>query len=140
MRDPGRNVPLQAVNGHCLGCGYRMSWIVIRGRQSSHARRETGDAGAAKQSGVKGFGEIAKVERDSMSRDRVHLITLSALISTFCGGESVNGLGNIPFFLQFFGKHGTNFCLEGAVHLHFIRYDDDCKVNSLCSANILNLV
>ena len=28
MRDPGRNVPLQAVNGHCLGCGYRMSWIV----------------------------------------------------------------------------------------------------------------
>ena len=28
------NVPLQAVNGHCLGCGYRMSWIVIRGKQS----------------------------------------------------------------------------------------------------------
>jgi hypothetical protein len=28
MRDPGRNVPLQAVNGHCLDCGYRMSWIV----------------------------------------------------------------------------------------------------------------
>ena len=28
MRVPGRNVPLQAVNGHCLDCGYRMSWIV----------------------------------------------------------------------------------------------------------------
>ena len=25
MRVPGRNVPLQAVNGHCLDCGYRMS-------------------------------------------------------------------------------------------------------------------
>ena len=39
LREPGRNVPLQAVNGHCLGCGYRMSWIVIRGGQSSHAAR-----------------------------------------------------------------------------------------------------
>ena len=37
LREPGRNVPLQAVNGHCLGCGYRMSWIVIRGGQSSYA-------------------------------------------------------------------------------------------------------
>ena len=34
LREPGRNVPVQAVNGHCLGCGYRMSWIVIRGKQS----------------------------------------------------------------------------------------------------------
>ena len=32
LREPGRNTPLQAVNGHCLACGYRMSWIVIRGR------------------------------------------------------------------------------------------------------------
>ena len=37
MRDPGRNVPLQAVNGHCLDCGCRMSWIVIRGRKSRSA-------------------------------------------------------------------------------------------------------
>ena len=36
LREPGRNVPLQAVNGHCLGCGYRMSWIVIRGGQRFH--------------------------------------------------------------------------------------------------------
>ena len=33
LREPGRNVPLQAVNGHCLRCDYRMAWIVIRGRQ-----------------------------------------------------------------------------------------------------------
>jgi hypothetical protein len=32
LREPGRNTPLQAVNG--LGCGYRLAWIVIRGRQS----------------------------------------------------------------------------------------------------------
>ena len=31
LREPGRNVPLQAVNGHCLRCDYRMAWIVIRG-------------------------------------------------------------------------------------------------------------
>ena len=48
---------------------------------------------AAKQSGVKGFGEIAKVERDSMSRDRDrgHLITLSARASTFCGTAPERG-------------------------------------------------
>jgi len=33
MREPGRNMPLQAVNGHCLGCGYRLAWIVIRGKR-----------------------------------------------------------------------------------------------------------
>ena len=33
VREPGRNVPLQAVNGHCLRCSYRMAWIVIRGRR-----------------------------------------------------------------------------------------------------------
>ena len=37
LREPGRNVPLQAVNGHCLRCDYRMSWIVIRGRKSRSA-------------------------------------------------------------------------------------------------------
>jgi hypothetical protein len=34
LREPGRNTALQAVNGHCLGCGYRLAWIVIRGRRS----------------------------------------------------------------------------------------------------------
>src|SRR5258705_7197315 len=33
LRETGRNVPLQAVNGHCLGCGYRLAWIVIRGKR-----------------------------------------------------------------------------------------------------------
>src|ERR671915_565707 len=31
IRDAGRNTPLQAVNGHCLRCSYRLAWIVIRG-------------------------------------------------------------------------------------------------------------
>jgi hypothetical protein len=34
IREPGRNVPLEAVNGHCLGCSYRIAWIVIRGKAS----------------------------------------------------------------------------------------------------------
>lgn len=34
LQEPGRNVPLQAVNGQCLGCGYRLAWIVIGGRGS----------------------------------------------------------------------------------------------------------
>jgi hypothetical protein len=28
---PGSNRWLQAVNGQCLGCSYRLAWIVIRG-------------------------------------------------------------------------------------------------------------
>jgi hypothetical protein len=32
IREPGRNTPLQAVNGKCLGCNYRLAWIVIRGK------------------------------------------------------------------------------------------------------------
>ncbi len=35
LREPGRNTPLQAVNGRCLRCSYRMAWIVIRGGKSS---------------------------------------------------------------------------------------------------------
>jgi C4-type Zn-finger protein len=35
MREPGRNVPLQAVNGHCSRCQYRLAWIVIGGKGSS---------------------------------------------------------------------------------------------------------
>src|SRR5882724_7000464 len=33
LHEPCRNVPLQAVNGHCLGCGYRLAWILIRGKR-----------------------------------------------------------------------------------------------------------
>jgi len=41
LREPGRNTQLQAVNGHCLGCGYRMAWIVIlsKGRSAVRADR-----------------------------------------------------------------------------------------------------
>jgi hypothetical protein len=39
----GQNMPVQSVNGHCLGCGYRLAWLVIRGRvESSSARRRLG--------------------------------------------------------------------------------------------------
>ena len=35
LREPGRNTPLQAINGHCVQCGHRLAWILIRleGRQ-----------------------------------------------------------------------------------------------------------
>ena len=33
IREPGRNTPLQAVNGHCVRCRYRMAWIVITGEK-----------------------------------------------------------------------------------------------------------
>jgi hypothetical protein len=32
IHEPGRNVPLQAVNGRCTSCSYRMAWIVISGK------------------------------------------------------------------------------------------------------------
>lgn len=32
MREPDRNTRVQAVNGHCLACGYRLSWLLIQGR------------------------------------------------------------------------------------------------------------
>jgi C4-type Zn-finger protein len=35
IREPGRNVPLQAVNGRCTNCSYRMAWVVIRGKMSA---------------------------------------------------------------------------------------------------------
>jgi hypothetical protein len=35
LREPGNNTPLRAVNGHCLGCGYRLAWIVFRGKRDS---------------------------------------------------------------------------------------------------------
>jgi hypothetical protein len=38
IREPGRNVPLQAVNGRCTQCSYRMSWIVTRGKRTERPR------------------------------------------------------------------------------------------------------
>ena len=35
LREPGRNMRLQAVNGKCLGCSYCLAWIVIRGGRRS---------------------------------------------------------------------------------------------------------
>ena len=35
LREPGRNTPLQAVNGQCLGRGYRLAWIVILGKRDT---------------------------------------------------------------------------------------------------------
>jgi hypothetical protein len=26
-----QNLPAHTVNGHCMGCGYRFAWIMIRG-------------------------------------------------------------------------------------------------------------
>jgi hypothetical protein len=34
VSEPGRNIPLQSVNGHCGECGYRFAWIVIRGKKN----------------------------------------------------------------------------------------------------------
>ena len=33
LREPGRNTPVRAINGHCLKCGYRLAWIVISGKR-----------------------------------------------------------------------------------------------------------
>ena len=38
LQEPGSNTRLQAVNGHCLRCAYRLSWIVIRGNRPSRPR------------------------------------------------------------------------------------------------------
>ena len=38
MREPGLNTQLQAVNGHCLHCQYRLAWIVIRGNRGTVSR------------------------------------------------------------------------------------------------------
>jgi hypothetical protein len=39
MREPERDLPLQAVNGHCVRCAYRLAWIVIRGGRQRVNRR-----------------------------------------------------------------------------------------------------
>jgi hypothetical protein len=41
LREPGRDTPVRAVNGHCLACGHRLAWIVIKGKQT--ARHQSGD-------------------------------------------------------------------------------------------------
>ena len=33
LREPRRNMPLRAVDGHCVKCGYRLAWIIISGKQ-----------------------------------------------------------------------------------------------------------
>ena len=35
LREPGRNTPLRAINGHSLKCGYRLAWILVRGKMKS---------------------------------------------------------------------------------------------------------
>jgi hypothetical protein len=35
LREPGRNVRVRAVNGHCLKGDYRLAWIVIKGKQAA---------------------------------------------------------------------------------------------------------
>ena len=45
LRDPRRNTLLQAINGRCVECGYRLAWILVRGkrlaRRVSTARRSS---------------------------------------------------------------------------------------------------
>ena len=36
LREPGRNVPLQAVNVRCVSCSYRLAWILIRGARGPY--------------------------------------------------------------------------------------------------------
>src|SRR5262245_24923833 len=38
LREPKRNALLQAINGRCLECGYRLAWILVRGRRSPAGR------------------------------------------------------------------------------------------------------
>jgi hypothetical protein len=33
QRQAGRNTPVQAINGKCAQCGYRLAWIVIREKE-----------------------------------------------------------------------------------------------------------
>jgi hypothetical protein len=40
LREPGRNMPIRAVNGHCLKCDYRLAWIVIKGKQAHRYQLE----------------------------------------------------------------------------------------------------
>jgi hypothetical protein len=31
-------VPVQAINGRCLKCGYRLAWVLVRGKTSAELR------------------------------------------------------------------------------------------------------
>jgi hypothetical protein len=33
LLEPGRNMPVRVINGHCLKCGHRLAWIVIGGKR-----------------------------------------------------------------------------------------------------------
>jgi hypothetical protein len=37
MREPAKNMPVQAVNGKCVGSSYRLSWIVLRGKRRAQS-------------------------------------------------------------------------------------------------------
>jgi len=39
VRKPNPNTPVQAINGRCLLCGYRLAWLVVRGEKTSGAGR-----------------------------------------------------------------------------------------------------
>jgi hypothetical protein len=39
VRKPRRNTRLEAINGHCAECGYRMAWILMRGKESALSGR-----------------------------------------------------------------------------------------------------
>ena len=39
MREPERDLPLQAVNGKCMRCAYRFAWIVIQGKRKKRLSR-----------------------------------------------------------------------------------------------------
>jgi hypothetical protein len=73
LREPGRNMPVRAVNGHRLKCGYRLAWIVIKGnqaarhqlRKSRYARpAKTLDAKQSSNACVNSDAEIAHHERN----------------------------------------------------------------------------
>jgi hypothetical protein len=35
LPEPRRNIRLQAINGRCAECGYRMAWLLVRGRRTA---------------------------------------------------------------------------------------------------------
>jgi hypothetical protein len=43
LSDPGRNTSLRAINGHCVQCGHRLAWILIRGKRrgGNHSLRKS---------------------------------------------------------------------------------------------------
>jgi hypothetical protein len=35
VRKPRPDIPVQAINGRCLLCGYRFAWVLVRGRKQA---------------------------------------------------------------------------------------------------------